>query len=118
MLGLYWVTPCHGLNTQEWRGEHFACTTSEYQQVKRQLMAETHAPAPGKGDDGEGSSGGRSWQELSSEEQNKLLKARLKKYCQKVSMLNGRLHQSWLVELLSCSAGAICLGRIQLIVVC
>lgn len=74
-------------------------------------MAETHAPAPGKGDDGEGSSGGRSWQELSSEEQNKLLKARLKKYCQKVSMLNGRLHQSWLVELLSCSAGVLMLGK-------
>jgi hypothetical protein len=73
---------------QVWRGEHYACSHSEYLQVKRQLMSETHAPAAGGRDaaaeGAEGSSGGRSWQELSSEEQGRLLKERLKKYTQKV----------------------------------
>lgn len=74
---------------QVWRGEHYACTHSEYLQVKRQLMAEMHggpaaaAAAAAAGGDGEGS-GPRSWAELSSEEQGKLLKERLKKYTQKV----------------------------------
>jgi DNA polymerase epsilon subunit 1 len=70
-----------------WRGEHYACTHSEYLQVKRQLMAEMHgglaaAAAAAAGGDGDG--GPRSWAELSSEEQGKLLKERLKKYTQKV----------------------------------
>lgn len=74
---------------QVWRGEHYACTHSEYLQVKRQLMAEMHggpaaaAAAAAAGGDGE-ASGPRSWAELSSEEQGKLLKERLKKYTQKV----------------------------------
>lgn len=78
---------------QVWRGEHYTCSHSEYLQVKRQLMSENHAAAPVKagedGGDGEGSSAGRRWQELSSEEQNKLLKERLKKYCQKVGARGG-----------------------------
>lgn len=72
---------------QVWRGEHYACSHSEYLQVKRQLMAEMHggpAAAAAAGADGEGS-GPRSWAELSSEEQGKLLKERLKKYTQKVN---------------------------------
>ena len=84
-----------------WRGEHFACTRSEYNSVKRQLMSETHAPAPGggfgggggggfgRGGGGSGGGGGggdapRSWAELSSEERQKALKDRLKRYCHKV----------------------------------
>jgi hypothetical protein len=68
-----------------WRGEHFACSHSEYLQVKRQLMSETQGPAPGAAaDGGAGPSTARSWQDLSSEEQSKLLKERLKKYTQKV----------------------------------
>eukprot|EP00775_Hariotina_reticulata_P007932 gene7932-8128_t len=74
-----------------WRGEHFACSHSEYLQVKRQLMSETHGPAPGPaaadGGAGAGPSTGRSWQELSSEEQGKLLKERLKKYTQKARLM-------------------------------
>ncbi|WIA29248.1 hypothetical protein OEZ86_011756 [Tetradesmus obliquus] len=67
-----------------WRGEHYACSHSEYLQVKRQLMSESHAPAAaGRDADGEGG-GPRSWQELGAEEQGKLLKERLKKYTQKV----------------------------------
>jgi hypothetical protein len=69
---------------QVWRGEHYACSHSEYLQVKRQLMAEMHGgPAAAASADGE-SSGPRSWAELNSEEQGKLLKERLKKYTQKV----------------------------------
>lgn len=71
---------------QVWRGEHYACSHSEYLQVKRQLMAENHggpAAAAAAGDGGE-NSGPRSWAELSLEEQGKLLKERLKKYTQKV----------------------------------
>jgi hypothetical protein len=77
---------CFSLCVQVWRGEHYACSHSEYLQVKRQLMSETHAAAPGARDAeaGEGGSSGRSWQELSSEEQGRLLKERLKKYTQKV----------------------------------
>jgi hypothetical protein len=76
---------------QVWRGEHYACSHSEYLQVKRQLMSESHAAArDAEGGEG-GSSGGRSWQELSSEEQGKLLKERLKKYTQKVGVLTDLL---------------------------
>lgn len=74
------------VRVQVWRGEHYACTHSEYLQVKRQLMAEMHggpAAAAAAGDGGE-NSGPRSWAELSLEEQGKLLKERLKKYTQKV----------------------------------
>jgi DNA polymerase epsilon subunit 1 len=70
-----------------WRGEHFACTRSEYNSVKRQLMSETHAPAPGGGGGGGGGSGGgaaRAWSELSPDERAKALKDRLKRYCHKV----------------------------------
>jgi hypothetical protein len=72
---------------QVWRGEHYACSHSEYLQVKRQLMSEMHGSpaAAAAAGDGEGNSGPRSWAELSSEEQGKLLKERLKKYTQKVS---------------------------------
>lgn len=77
------VTPCPAVCLQVWRGEHYACTHSEYLQVKRQLMAENHG-GPAAAADAEGNSGPRSWAELSQEEQGKLLKERLKKYTQKV----------------------------------
>lgn len=86
-----------------WRGEHYACSTSEYQQLKRQLMSETYPPAPGKAGEEAGSSV-RSWQELSSEEQNKLLKERLKKYCQKVMSSNLRMFSSTAVLMRSPSS--------------
>jgi DNA polymerase epsilon subunit 1 len=96
---------------QVWRGEHFSCKRSEYNAVKRQLASETFGPAAegeggggrdwGKGRDGggggnrdgaggskDGDGGGaaaaRAWGDLSREEQARLLKDRLKKYCQKV----------------------------------
>lgn len=64
-----------------WRGEHFACTRSEYNSVKRQLMSEMHAPAPGGG---AGGGPPRAWADLSQEERAKALKDRLKRYCHKV----------------------------------
>lgn len=70
---------------QVWRGEHYACSHSEYLQVKRQLMAEMHGGPAAAAADGE-STGPRSWAELSSEEQGTRLKERLKKYTQKVGM--------------------------------
>jgi hypothetical protein len=78
------VTSCRLVCLQVWRGEHYACTHSEYLQVKRQLMAENHGGPAAAAGDGEGNSGPRSWAELSLEEQGKLLKERLKKYTQKV----------------------------------
>ncbi|GLC51172.1 hypothetical protein PLESTB_000473800 [Pleodorina starrii] len=84
----------------EWRGEHYSATRSEYMQIKAQLAAETFPPAAGAaggGGGGGGAFGGgggdggaaaaapnRSWGELSSDEQRKMLQERLKKYCQKV----------------------------------
>jgi len=84
-----------------WRGEHFACTRSEYNSVKRQLMSETHGPAGGGGGGGGGGFGGgggnsgnggngggngppRMWADLSPDERAKALKDRLKRYCHKV----------------------------------
>jgi hypothetical protein len=88
---------------QVWRGEHYACTHSEYLQVKRQLMAEMHGgpAAAAAAGDGEGDCGPRSWAELTSEEQGKLLKERLKKYTQKVS--KQALTESFQHRLTSCA---------------
>jgi hypothetical protein len=80
---------------QVWRGEHYACSHSEYLQVKRQLMSESHAAARDAEGGEAGSSGARSWQQLSSEEQGKLLKERLKKYTQKVRAHRSRLFGPW-----------------------
>lgn len=84
--------PLRDAASQVWRGEHFSCKRSEYNSVKRQLHSETFGSAAaaggegggGKGE-GEGGAGAlRTWNDLDKEEQGRLLKDRLKKYCQKV----------------------------------
>lgn len=60
-----------------WRGETFAATAQEYFALKNQLSAETFpASEPG--------GPVRFYTQLPHEERAKLLKDRLKKYCQKV----------------------------------
>ncbi|KAL4450230.1 hypothetical protein ABPG77_010899 [Micractinium sp. CCAP 211/92] len=60
-----------------WRGETFSATRAEYNSLKAQLQSETFPPAaPGEPI--------RLWTDLMPDEKNKLLKDRLKKYCQKV----------------------------------
>lgn len=61
-----------------WRGETYAATRTEYFSLKNQLQSEMFPPAFGQ----QGRQ--RTWNELTSEERGKLLKERLKKYCQKV----------------------------------
>lgn len=61
-----------------WRGETFAASTQEYFALKNQLGAETFpASEPG--------GPMRFYSQLPHEERAKLLKDRLKKYCQRVS---------------------------------
>lgn len=60
-----------------WRGETFAATAQEYFAIKNQLAAEAF---PAAEDDG----APRFYAQLPGEEQAKLLKDRLKKYCQRV----------------------------------
>ena len=60
-----------------WRGETFAATSSEYYSVKNQLASE---PLPPEHEGGPP----RSFDSLPWDERQKLLKDRLKKYCQKV----------------------------------
>lgn len=70
-----------------WRGEHFACTRSEYNSVKRQLMSEMHPPAGGAAAASAGGGGAgppRAWADLTPDERQKALKDRLKRYCHKV----------------------------------
>ena len=60
-----------------WRGETFAATAAEYYAIKTQLASETFAAeAPGGPP--------RFYSQLPQEERAKLLKDRLKKYCQRV----------------------------------
>lgn len=63
-----------------WRGETFAATRAEYASVKEQLKSETFPGVSQSGKLGQL----RTWNELSIEEQSKMLKKRLKSYCQKV----------------------------------
>lgn len=60
-----------------WRGETFAADVKEYQSLKNQLHYEKF-PALEEGGPK------RSYHDLPLEEQGKVLKDRLKKYCQKV----------------------------------
>jgi DNA polymerase epsilon subunit 1 len=60
-----------------WRGETFAATAAEYHSLKNQLESETFTPSEEGG-------AVRFFQDLPFEERGKLLKDRLKKYCQKV----------------------------------
>jgi len=60
-----------------WRGETYSATRAEYMSIKAQLQSETFpATVPGGRQ--------RMWGELGYEERGKLLKDRLKKYCQRV----------------------------------
>lgn len=60
-----------------WRGETFAATRTEYAHLKAQLQSEAFPPVQSGGPS-------RLWTDLSYDEKAKLLKDRLKKYCQKV----------------------------------
>ena len=60
-----------------WRGENFAATATEYYSVKNQLASE---PLPPETEGGPP----RAYDQLPPDERQKLLKDRLKKYCQKV----------------------------------
>ncbi|PRW20477.1 DNA polymerase epsilon catalytic subunit A [Chlorella sorokiniana] len=60
-----------------WRGETYSATRAEYASLKAQLQSETFPPAAPDGPQ-------RLWTDLQQEEKAKLLKDRLKKYCQKV----------------------------------
>ncbi|EFN52544.1 hypothetical protein CHLNCDRAFT_26745 [Chlorella variabilis] len=60
-----------------WRGETYSATRAEYTSLKAQLQSETFPPAESGGPQ-------RLWSDLAHEEKGKLLKDRLKKYCQKV----------------------------------
>ena len=65
---------------QVWRGETYAATAAEYFAIKTQLASETYAAeAPGGPP--------RFYTQLPQEERAKLLKERLKKYCQRVRMV-------------------------------
>jgi len=63
-----------------WRGETYSATRAEYASIKAQLQSETF---PVEGAPGE-KKGIKTWNELSLDERNKLIKNRLKTYCQKV----------------------------------
>ncbi len=63
--------------TWEWRGETFAATSAEYFSIKNQLESERFAPETVGGPP-------RYYGQLPHEERAKLLKERLKKYCQRV----------------------------------
>ena len=73
-----------------WKGDSYMLNTGEYHALKRQLMSEKFTV--GKGSNGNDDAGAadapagtlRSWNELPTDEQNKILKQRLKKYCQTV----------------------------------
>lgn len=60
-----------------WRGETFAATAAEYYSVKNQLASEPLVPEKEGGPP-------RAFDQLPHDERQKLLKDRLKKYCQKV----------------------------------
>lgn len=60
-----------------WRGETFAATAAEYYSVKNQLASEPLPPETEGGPQ-------RAYDQLPLEDRQKLLKDRLKKYCQKV----------------------------------
>ena len=63
-----------------WRGETYAATRAEYASIKAQLQAETFPADPTD----LSSSKLRTWGELKPDEKAKMLKSRLKSYCQKV----------------------------------
>lgn len=60
-----------------WRGEHYAATRAEYFALKAQLQVDTFPSTIPNGRV-------RTWDDLSGEEKDKMLKERLKKYCQRV----------------------------------
>ena len=60
-----------------WRGETFAATRAEYLSLKSQLQSESFPPLTAGGPS-------RGWFDLPSEDRSKILKQRLKNYCQKV----------------------------------
>ena len=60
-----------------WRGETYAATSAEYYGIKNQIASE---PLPPEHEGGPP----RSFDQLPLEDRQKLLKDRLKKYCQKV----------------------------------
>ncbi|CAL8464190.1 g3725 [Coccomyxa elongata] len=68
---------CLRTMTWEWRGETFAATSTEYFSIKNQLESERFAPETV-------GSPPRYYGQLPHEERAKLLKERLKKYCQRV----------------------------------
>lgn len=70
-----------------WRGETFAATTAEYYSLKNQLASEP-LPTPGGGPP-------RAYDQLPHEERARLLKDRLKKYCQKVTVPPARTCSPW-----------------------
>lgn len=64
-----------------WRGETYSATRAEYASIKAQLQSETfpiEGAKPGE------TNAIRTWNELPPDEKNKLIKNRLKTYCQKV----------------------------------
>ena len=63
-----------------WRGETYSATRAEYASIKAQLQSETFPVDGGPGE----KKGIKTWNELSLDERNKLIKNRLKTYCQKV----------------------------------
>jgi DNA polymerase epsilon subunit 1 len=71
---------------QTWRGEHYKASRSEYQHQKDQLRAETFPPSSKALEGGE-LAAPRVWEDLDQEEQDAILTARLKKYCQRVMPL-------------------------------
>ena len=60
-----------------WRGENYSATRAEYIAIKSQLESETFAPETSAGPQ-------RLWTDLSRDERARVLKDRLKRYCQKV----------------------------------
>lgn len=63
-----------------WRGETYSATRAEYASIKAQLQSETFPVEAGPGE----KKGIKTWNELSLDERNQLIKNRLKTYCQKV----------------------------------
>ena len=63
-----------------WRGETFTASMAEYRSLKAQLEAETFAPPPGSAP----GAPGRPFYALPPEERARMLKDRLKAYCQRV----------------------------------
>ena len=85
--------------TWVWRGETYAATSSEYHGIKNQLASELQPPEQEGGPP-------RSFDQLPFEERDKLLKDRLKKYCQKVSLLLRWTTQSMVTRQKWWSAGS------------